>query len=342
MSGRFLSRLMNPTARRIRLALAAAAVVCATAGAAPAEGYPSRPITVVVPFAAGGGIDLLARLLAESLRQSLGQPVIVENVTGAGGTIAVGRVVRAAPDGHTLILGDQTSHVSSSAIFPVRYDILTDLEPVALLTSSPQVFVGRPTLEAKDLAALLTWLKENPGGASLALPGTVGSAGHLSGLEFQNMTGTRFAFVPYQRGGGQSVLDVVAGHVDLLFIDASTALPYVRSGQVRAYGVAATHRWAAAPDIPTLAEGGVPLYFSLWRGLWAPKGTPQDVVARINGAIVAALAEPAIREHIAALGQEIPASERQTPAALAAFHREQAEKWWPIIKAAHISSTGAP
>ena len=332
---------MRPTACRILVILAALTVACTTAGAASAESYPSRPITVVVPFAAGGGIDIIARVLAESLRKSLGQPVIVENVTGAGGTIAVNRVVHAAPDGYTLILGDQTSHVSSSAIFPVRYDILKDLVPIVMLTSNPQLFLGRNTLGAKDLKALLIWLKENPGGASLALPGTVGSGGHLSGLELQKLTGTSLAFVPYPRGGGQAILDLLGGHVDLLFVDASTALPYVRNGQVRAYGVTAAHRWAAAPDIPTLAEGGVPLYFSLWRGLWAPNGTPQDVIAKINAAVVGALAEPAVRDRIAELGQEIPPSERLTPAALAAFQRAETEKWWPIIKAANISNAGA-
>lgn len=323
-------------ARRIAVTFAGFAVACATACAACAESYPSRPITLVVPFAAGGGIDILARLLAEPMRKSLGQPLVVENVTGAGGTIAVGRVVQAAPDGYTLSLGDQTSHVSSSAMLPVRYDVLKDLEPVAMLTSNPQIFIGRSSLGAQDLTALLSWLKQNPGAVSLALPGTAGSGGHLSGLEFQNLTGTRLSFVPYPRGGGHGILDVVAGHVDLLFVDASTALPYVRNGQVRAYGVLAAHRWTAAPDIPTLAEGGVPLQFSLWRGLWAPKGTPKDVVAKLNTAVNDAFAEPAVRERIGAIGQEIPAGDQQTPAALAAFQRAEAAKWWPIIKAAKL------
>jgi tripartite-type tricarboxylate transporter receptor subunit TctC len=193
-------------------------------------------------------------------------------------------------------------------------------------------------MEANDLAALVAWLKENPDRATLALPGTAGSGGHLSGLEFQNLTGIRFAFVPYPRGGAQAIQDLVAGHVDLLFVDAPTALPYIRSGQVRAYGVAATHRWAVAPEIPTLAEAGVPLYFSLWRGIWAPKGTPKEIVAKINVAVADALAEPGVRERIAEIGQEIQPREQQTPAALAVFHRAEAEKWWPLIKGANISA----
>lgn len=332
---------MTPTARRILLALAALTVACATGSAAYAGTYPSRPITVVVPFAPGSGIDILARVLADSMRKSLDQPVIVENVTGAGGTIAITRVVHAPPDGYTLILGDKTSHVSSSAIFPVRYDVLKDLEPIVMLTSSPLLFVGKNTLEANDLAALLAWLKAHPGAGTLALPGTVGSGGHLSGLEFQHLTGTRLQFVPYQHGGGQAIFDLVAGHVDLLFVDASTALPYVRSGQVRAYGIAANQRWTATNEIPTLAEGGVPLRFSLWRGLWAPKGTPQDVIVKINAAVVGAFADPAVRKRIADLGQEIPSNDQLTPAALAAFHRAEADKWWPIIKAANITNARA-
>ncbi|HZP78378.1 MAG TPA: tripartite tricarboxylate transporter substrate binding protein [Pseudolabrys sp.] len=332
---------MQPINRRTLIALAGLGAACLTGNTAGAETYPSRPITVLVPFAAGGGVDLIARLLTQPLQKSLGQPVIVENMTGAGGTLAVSRVVHAAPDGYTLSLGDQTSHVSSSAIFPVRYDVLRDLEPVAMLTSNPQVFVGRSTLAAKDLPALLAWLKDNPGRGTLGLPGTVGSGGHLTGIEFQNLTKTRLAFIPYQHGGGQAILDLVGGHVDLLFVDASSALPYIRSGQVRAYGIASTHRWAAAPEIPTMAENGVPLQFSLWRGLWAPKGTPKDVIAKLNAAVVAAFADPGVRERIAALGQEIPPAEQQTPTALATFQRAQTEKWWPIIKAANISNAGA-
>jgi len=300
-----------------------------------AEPYPSRPIAVIVPFPAGGATDLVARIVAERMRISLGQPLIIENVTGAGGTIAVGRVVRAAPDGYTLSTGDLTSHVSSSAIFPVAYDVLRDLEPVALLSSAPQLFVGKRDTPAADLRELIAWLKANPDKASMALPGTFGSGGHLSGLSFQNSTGTRFQFVPY-RGGAPAVQDLVGGHVDLLLIDASSVLPYIRSGQIKSYGVTTKVRWASAPEIPTIEESGVPLYFSLWRGLWAPKDTPKEIIAKLNDAVVDALADPGVRSQLAKLGNEIPPRERQTSEALRTHHRAEIEKWWPIIKAANI------
>lgn len=302
---------------------------------ASAQAYPSRPINIVVPFPAGGATDVAARILAERLRTSVGQPVVVENVSGAGGTIAVARVARAAPDGYVLSLGDLTSHVSSSAIFPVQYDVMSDLEPVALLASGPQLFVGRSTIPAKDLAELLDWLKTQPNQASLALPGALGSGGHISGLAFQNATGVQLRFVPY-RGGAPAVQDLVAGHVDLLFVGASSALPYVRSGQIKAFGVTTETRWAAAPDIPTISESGVPLYFSLWQGLWAPKNTPRDVINKLNAAVVDAFADPALRQRFADFGQEIPPRAQQTPEALGAHHRAEILKWWPVIKAASI------
>jgi tripartite-type tricarboxylate transporter receptor subunit TctC len=316
--------------------LSATLAVVALVGGMPtasAETYPSRPVTIVVPFSAGGVTDAVARVLAERMRVSLGQPVIVENITGAGGTIAVGRVVRAASDGYTASLGDMTSHVSSSAIFPIHYDVLSDLTPVALLTSAPQLFVGRNTMPARDLNELIAWLKANPDKASVALPGTFGSGGHLSGISFQKSTGTRFQFVPY-RGGAPAVQDLIAGHVDLLFTDAANVLPYVRGGQIKAYGVTTKNRWATAPDIPTLDEAGVPLYFSLWRGLWLPKGASADVITRLSGAVVDALADAAVRRQLADLGQEIP--EQPTPTALAAHQKAEIQKWWPIIKAANI------
>jgi tripartite-type tricarboxylate transporter receptor subunit TctC len=319
-------------------------IVCLTAIAttflpvvptASAQVYPSRPINIVVPFPAGGTTDIAARILAERMRTSLGQPVVVENVSGAGGTIAVARVVRAAPDGYVLSLGDLTSHVSSSAIFPVQYDVMNDLEPVAMLASGPQLFVGRSTIPAKDLGELIDWLKTQPNQASLALPGALGSGGHISGLAFQNATGVQFRFVPY-RGGAPAIQDLVAGHVDLLFVGASGALPYVRSGQIKAFGVTTETRWAAAPDIPTISESGLPLYFSLWQGLWAPKNTPRDVINRLNATVVDALADPALRQRFADFGQEVPQSEQQTPEALGAHHKAEIRKWWPIIKAASI------
>jgi tripartite-type tricarboxylate transporter receptor subunit TctC len=325
------SRFITMSPRLLSAVIAVSLV--AAAPVASEEAYPSRPLTIVVPFSAGGVTDTVARILAERMRVSLGQPVIVENITGAGGTLGVSRVVRAAADGYTASLGDLTSHVSSSAIFPVRYDVLNDLQPVALLTSAPQLLVGKRTMPATRLDELIAWLKSNPDTASAALPGAFGSGGHLSGLYFQKSTGTRFQFVPY-RGGAPAVQDLIAGHVDLLFTDATNVLPYVRGGQIKAYGVTTKRRWAAAPDIPTIDEFGVPLYFSLWRGLWLPKGTPQDVIARLNAAVVDALVDPAVRQQLA--DQEIPPPGQQTPQALAAHHKAEIEKWWPIIKAANI------
>lgn len=300
-----------------------------------AETYPSRPITIIVPFAPGAVADLVARIVADRMRVTLGQPIIIEDVIGAGSTIGVGRAVRAAPDGYTLNVGDLTSHVSSSAIFPVKYDLLRDLEPVALLSTAPQLFVGRTNLPARDLRELIEWLKANPDDATLGIPGNFGNGGHLSGLSFQNSTGARLRFIPH-RTSPEAVQDVIGGHVDLLFTDAANVLPFVRSGQVKAYGVTTATRWTTAPDIPTLEEFGVPLQFSLWRGLWAPANTPKNVVGRLNAAAVEALADPAVRQRLAEIGNDIFPTERQSPEALRAHHQAEIDKWWPIIKAANI------
>ena len=305
--------------------------------AAFAETFPSHALTIVVPFPPGGSTDIIARIVAEHAQRTLGQPIVIENVAGAGGTIGVARVVRALPDGYTLSVGDMTSHMSSSAIIPVQYDVLTDLRPIALLSTGPQLLLGRKTLEAKTLQELITWLKANPGKASAALPGTVGSGGHLSGLAFQKLTGTSFAFVPY-RGGAPAVADLIAGHVDLLFTDASNALPLVRRGDLKVYGVTSRTRWSAAPEIPTLAEQSVPIFFSLWRGLWAPKNTPQDRIAKIGAAVRETLSDPAVKKDITAAGQDFAPDDQLTPEAFAKFHRAEAERWWPIIKAADVRS----
>lgn len=319
---------------KLLLAIAVAAIL-QVADSASAQVYPSRQITMVVPYPAGGPADALARILAERMRLSLGQPVIVENVPGAGGTLGAGRVVRAAPDGYMAIVGDWNTHVVSGVMYPIEFDVLKDFEPVALLTSAPQLLVGKSAMPAKDLAELIRWLKANPDKASVATVGP-GSGPHLSGILLQNMTGTRFQFVAH-RGAAPAIQNLVGGHVDLLFIDASTALPYVRSGQIKAYAVTSKSRWATAPDIPPTDEAGAPgLYFSIWRGLWLPKGTPKDVIVKLNGAIVDAWADTAVRQRLTELGQEIPPREEQTPEALGAHHKAEIEKWWPIIKAANI------
>jgi tripartite-type tricarboxylate transporter receptor subunit TctC len=320
---------------RLIIGLAAISTAVAAIPIASAQVYPSRPINIVVPFPAGGATDIAARILAERLRASLGQPVVVENISGAGGTIAVARVARADPDGYVLSVGDWTSHVSSPAILPIQYDVMSDLEPVALLASGPQLFVGRSTIPASDIAELIAWLKTQPNQASLALPGTLGSAGHISGLTFQSAAGVQFRFVPY-RGGAPAIQDLVAGHVDLLFVGASAALPYVRNGQIKAFGVTSETRWAAAPEIPTISESGVPLTFALWQGVWAPKNTPRTIIEKLNTAVVDALADAALRQRFADSGQEIPPRAQLTPEALGAHHKAEIGKWWPVIKAAGI------
>ena len=324
--------------RRKFLHLAAvAAALPAMSRAATAQAYPSRPITIIVPVPPGGVADPIARILADRLTMTLGQPVVVENVTGAGGSIGVSRAARAAPDGYTLSIGNWLSHVGASAVYPVQYDVLNDFEAVSLLTNSPIVMTARKDFPAGDLKALIAWLKANPDKASAATVG-VGSASHVSAVYFQRATDTRFQFVPY-RGGGPAVQDEVAGHVDLMFNEATGALPYVRSGEVKTYAVLAKTRWFAAPDIPTSDELGVPgVNISFWHGIWVPKGTPNEIVLKLNATVVDALADATVRKRLTNIGQEIFPRDKQTPEALYAFHRAEIEKWWPIIKAANIKA----
>lgn len=297
--------------------------------------YPAKPVTIVVPFAAGGPTDALARLLSERMRDALGQIVLIENVPGASGSIGVGRVARAAPDGHTIGIGQWDTHVVNGAIYPLQYDLLSDFEPISLLPSNPQLIVTRSALPARDLVELVAWLKANPDKASQGTAGA-GSAAHVSGAYFQAVTGTRFQFVPY-RGAGPAMQDLVAGQIDLMFDQASNALPQVRAGKIKAHAVTARTRLAAAPEIPTADEAGLPgFHVSIWRGFWAPRGTPADVVAKLNAAVVETLADPTVRRRLAELGQDIPPREQQTREALAAHHRAEIEKWWPVIKAANI------
>jgi tripartite-type tricarboxylate transporter receptor subunit TctC len=323
--------------RRQFITLAAGAL-SAWPRAAGAQSYPSRPITIIVPFAAGGPTDTLARILGDHMRASLGQPVIVENVTGAGSTIGVARTARAEPDGHTICVGTWTSHVGSAATYQVQYDILKDFAPIALLPIAPTMIIGRSTLPASNLAELIAWLKANPGKGSSGTIGT-GSPSHVLGVLFKQRTGTQFEFVPY-RGASPAMQDLIAGQIDLRFgSEASQTLPYLQSKAIKAFAILGRSRWSASPDIPTIDEAGVPgLYLPFWNGMWAPGGTPGDVVAKLNGSVRKALADPAVRQRLAKIGLEIPAPEDQSPEALGAFQKAEIDKWWPVIKAAGIKA----
>jgi len=303
--------------------------------AALAQDYPARAITLVVPFAAGGPTDTIARILAEHMRPLLGQPIVIENVAGASGTVGSARVARATPDGYTIGIGQWGTHVLSGAIHTLSYDIAEDFAPIGLVANGPQLIVVRKDLPAADASALVAWLKANPGKATAGTAGP-GSGAHVSGLFFQERTGTSFTFVPY-RGAGPALNDLMAGHIDLMFDQASNALPQVRGRTVRAIAVTARTRLATAPDIPTVDEVGLSgLYIDFWHGTWAPKGTPPTVIAKLNAALGAALDDADVRKRLTDLGQVIPEGERRTPDALRTHQKAEIGKWWPIVKAARI------
>ena len=325
---------MNTTRRAVAFAAALGCTFACIVGAL-AQDYPSHPITMVVPFPAGGPTDTLGRILSERMRVTLGQPIVIENVTGAGSTIGVAHAAQAAPDGYTLSLGNWTSFVGSGALYRTSYDLLKDFEPVSLLTFAPMLIVGKNALPVNDAKALIAWLKANPDTASAATVGA-GSAAHVCGLYFQDRTNTRFQFVPY-RGGAPAMQDLVGGQIDLMCAEASQTLTYLRSGKMKAFAVMAKTRWPALPDVPTTDEIGAPgMYISFWHGLWVQKGTPKHVIAKLNNAVVETLADQTVRQRLTDLGQIIATADQQTPSALAAYHRAEIEKWWPIIKAANI------
>src|SRR5262249_14946530 len=313
----------------------AAAFVLASASVGTAQIYPSRPITMVMPLPVGGAFDVTARVLAEHMRASLGRPVLVENVTGAAGSIGSSQVARAAADGYTLISGGLNTHVINPAFLALQYNVVSDFEPVALTASVPLLIVAQKAMPANDLKELIAWLKANPDKASLGTGGR-GNVSHLAAVFFQRETGTRMGFVPY-RAAGAAINDLVAGHVDVMTDLASNSLPHVRAGAIKAYAVTAKNRLAVASDIPTVDEAGLPdFYIEAWQAIWAPQHTPKAVVEKLNASIKPALADPAVRSRLADIGQEIFPPERLTPQALADFHKAETEKWWPIIKAVGI------
>ena len=315
------------------------AALCGIVGICTAQAqtqpYPSRPITLVVPFAAGGPTDQLARIVGERMRQSLGQTIVIETTTGAAGSIGVGRVARAAPDGYTIGIGHVGTHVVNGAIYPLGYDLLKDLDPIALLPANPQLIVTKPNVPAKDLKELIAWVKENQGKITGGTAGN-GSASHVAAIYFQQMTGTNYTFVPY-RGTGPAILDLIAGQIDLMIDQSSNSLPQVQAGKLRAFAVTAAKRLPSAPDIPSVDEAGLPgFYISIWHGLWAPHGTPKEAIEKLTAAAQDALADPAVQKRLGELGLESPPRDRQTPQGLRAHQTAEIEKWWPIMKAANV------
>ena len=312
--------------------------VAVTAGlaTAAAQDFPAHPITMIVPFPPGGAVDPVARILAERMKVALGQNIVVENVaSGGNGILGVGRVARAAPDGSTIGFGNWSTNVVNGAIYALPYDLLADLEPIAEVATTPQVIISRSSFPAQNLSGLIAGLKAHPGQATLGTVGN-GSATHIAGLFFQKLTDTHLLLVPY-RGAAQGMQDILAGQLDLMMPQATLALPQARAGTVRAYAVMAKTRLASAPEIPTVDEGGAPgLYLSTWSGLWAPKGTPPSVIARFEAAAKEALADPAVRDHLAQLGQDVPPVDQQSARGLHNLQRAEIDKWWPIIKAAGI------
>jgi tripartite-type tricarboxylate transporter receptor subunit TctC len=317
----------------LRVAFAFLGVALVGVSPTSAQVYPSRPITMVVPYGAGGPTDAVGRIMAEGMKAALGQPVIIDNIAGASGTIGSGRVARATADGYTIVIGNVATHALNGALFKLQYDLVTDFAPVLLVSSDPLVIVARKSLSEKNLRDFIAWLKANP---EMATQGTTGAGGisTVAGLLLQRATGARFRFVPYRGGLGQAMLDLVAGQIDFMIDAATNSLPQINAGTIKAYAVTSKSRLSIAPDIPTVDEAGLPGFYALnWQALFAPRDTPKEVIAKLNSAGATALADPDVRRRLADIGQAVFPAEQRTPEALAAFQGAEIEKWWPIIKA---------
>jgi tripartite-type tricarboxylate transporter receptor subunit TctC len=318
-----------------RAVLAVFMTLLAFASGARADDFPSHPVTVVVPFSAGGPSDAMTRILAERMQRTLGQTITVENVTGAGGSLGVGRAVRAAPDGYTISFGHLGTHVANGAIYKLGYDLVDDLAPVVLLPSNPMIVVSKNAVPAKTLKELLAWLKARPGPPTAGTAGA-GSGSHIAGLYFEKVTGIKLQYVPY-RGTAPALNDLVAGQIDIIIDQTSNSISQVRAGTIRAYAVTDDKRVESAPDIPSTDEAGLPgFHMTLWSGLWVPKGTPKDIIAKLNAAAVAAMSDPAARKKLEDLGLEMPPKDQLSPEALGSWQKAEIAKWWPMIKAANV------
>jgi len=321
--------------RKLLAAMVATMLGLSWTGMAAAQDYPTHPITMIVPFPAGGATDTLARFLAEKMRSILGQPIIIENVAGAAGSIGVGRAVRSALDGYTLSIGTSTTHMLTGGLYALSFDLLRDLEPVIQIGSEPLLIVGKKTLPADDLKGLIAWLRANPDKASAGIAG-VGATGHLTGISFQKETGTKFQFVPY-RGNAPAMTDLLAGQIDFMIEPSSNFKSLIAAGSVKPFAITGRTRLPSSPAIPTADEAGLPGFFaSLWYGLWVPRDTSKDIIAKLNATLVQVLADPAVKQRLEDLGIQITPLAQQSPEALRAFQKSEAERWWPIIKASNI------
>ena len=319
----------------LRRTVLAALPASLAAGRAAADTYPSKPITLIVPFAAGGPTDTMARIVGERMGKELGQQFIIDNTTGAAGTIAVGKAVRAAPDGYTVSIGHVGTHVANGVIYKnLNYNLLTDLVPITRMPQNPMLVVTSEQLPVKTLKELVEYLKINgekvPGGTA-----GIGSGAHLGALAFFAATGVKYQLIPY-RGTGPAMQDLVANQIQVMVDQSANSLPQVRAGKIRAHAITAKNRSPAAPEIPTAAEAGYPMEISIWHGLWAPKGTPPEIIARLNAAAIATLKDPDIRHRMEDLGQDIPTPEEMAPAAFAAFHKQEYARWQKILEAANV------